>query len=132
MCPMGFYQDQAGAVSCKAVGCSPGKYGSSTATAASGTTMKGIGATSMTGCIECPIGTYNPSVGAISAAACTRCPKGRWSNTTGVKSFGDCPLCPAGSFGSATGRNTSRCSGECAFIRRWGAPDACCLISFAW
>jgi hypothetical protein len=82
-CAPGFYSDVLGASSCAA--CPSGKYSNTP------------GAADVTGCLDCPAGTFNPVQGQ-TFAACLSCPSGRASPAPGANASAACAPCPAGSF----------------------------------
>ncbi len=100
-CPVGTYQDQAGAISCKPA--SAGSYVSAT------------GATTAT---LCPVGTYQDQTGAIS---CKPAPAGSYVSATGATSA---TFCPAGTYQDQAGATSCIPAPAGSYVDTTGATSA--------
>ena len=94
-CELLSYQDTVGQASCKADVCGAGTYAAST---------NPTGATTKSGCANCPAGAFSGLSGLSKAADCSPCPTGKYSVNAGQTSAAACTACPTGRKGKKDGQ----------------------------
>jgi hypothetical protein len=96
-CELLSYQDVVGQASCKADVCGAGTYAAST---------NPTGATTKSGCANCPAGTYSSLSGLSKETDCSACPTGKYSVNAGQTSVVACTSCAIGRKGTTDGQSS--------------------------